>query len=159
MLQPGKDLPFLAESFPKQIGGKGQVDQFDGDLLLELPIGAMRQIDGAHAAASQQAIKQEGTDSAWIRMESSWPALRLQAAGCRELLFRFASLEQRTNLGGKFLVPLAASLNQFRARFKGGSESLVKDRLNPLKAFRRLFHIRPHPRRHPGGCGGTASFW
>ena len=43
MLQPGQNLPLLTESFAEEIGGKGQVNQFDGDLLLELPVGAMRQ--------------------------------------------------------------------------------------------------------------------
>ncbi len=52
MLELGQNLPFLAEPFPKQIGRQGQVDEFDGDLLLELPVGTMRQLDGAHPATS-----------------------------------------------------------------------------------------------------------
>ena len=63
MLQAGQNLAFLAESLAEKFVARGKIDQFDGDLLLELSVGAMRQIDGAHAAASQQAINLIRTNS------------------------------------------------------------------------------------------------
>ena len=144
MLQSGKNLPFLTKSLPEEIGGKGQVNQFDGDLLLELPIGAMRQINGAHAATTQQTIQQERTDLLHLGCGLS-ASFRLQPAGCRQTFFRFAGLEQRIYLGGKGPVPVASGLNQFRPRSFRSREGLVEDGLNLQKAFRGLVHGSDNP--------------
>ena len=145
MLQLGQNLPLLAESLPKQVGGKGQVDQFDGDLLLELPVGAMRQIDGAHAAAAQQAVKLVGPDSPSIGLTGPRPPSGPNRRDAVRSLFRLAGLEQRTHLGCEFMVLMALGLDQCLTRVIGSGESLVEDRLNPQKSFRRLVHRSDNP--------------
>src|ERR1700685_2360849 len=53
MLQAGENLPLLAESLAEDVSSERQVNQFDCDFLLEMAIGTMRQVNGAHSAASQ----------------------------------------------------------------------------------------------------------
>jgi hypothetical protein len=52
MTETGENLALLAEPLAEKVGHKGQVNQFDGDLLLKLPVGAMREIYGPHAATA-----------------------------------------------------------------------------------------------------------
>jgi hypothetical protein len=54
-------------------------------------------------------------------------------------------LKQESNLGGQFPVPAASVLNQLRARFRREDAGLVKDRLNPQKAFCCLTHLSDNP--------------
>ena len=129
MLEFRQNLPFLTKPFPKQIGGQGQVNEFDGDLLLELPIGAMREIDSTHAAPPQEAVKLIGAD-ALAEGRSLLGHIRSDSAGRGETLFGLAGLEQRPHLGGELAIPPAPGLNQFHACFCASRESLVEDRLN-----------------------------
>ncbi len=50
MIQIGEHLPLLAEALHGVQSPKSGVDQFDGDLLLECLVCALRQVDGAHPA-------------------------------------------------------------------------------------------------------------
>ena len=52
MLESCENLALLTEPFAEEAGRKREVDKLDGDLLLELAIGAMGQIDGTHASAA-----------------------------------------------------------------------------------------------------------
>ena len=54
--QPCEDLPLLQETITEKLGRQRQVDQLDRHLLLELAIFAVRQIDAAHTAATQEAV-------------------------------------------------------------------------------------------------------
>ena len=144
MLQASQNLPFLTKSLPEEVGRKGQVNQFDRNFLLEMPVGAMRQVDSAHAAASQQAIKQISTGP--LRFGCNLPAgFRLQPAKCRFVFFRFAGFEQRIHLGCERPVPFASGLDQFIPRLIWSRESFMEDRLNEQKVFRRLFHLGDYP--------------
>ena len=140
MLQSGKNLPLLAKSLLKDASRKGQVNQFDGDLLLELAIGAMRQIDGAHAATPQQAIQQVGTDRTGFSLSFA-AGSRFQAARGCQAFFRLAGIQKSPHLGDHLLIPITPAFNQLRARFTGSGEGLVEDRLNAQKVFRRFDHL------------------
>ena len=144
MLQLRQNLPFLAKSFPKQIGGQRQVDKFDGHLLLKLPVRPMREINRAHAAASQQAVKLIRPHPL-VNRGIILVKARLGAARCRQALFFLASLEQRPHLGCQFLVPVALGLNEFLPCILGSRKSLVEDRLYPQKPSRRLVHLSDSP--------------
>ena len=134
----------MAEPFSKQIGCKGQVDEFDGDLLLELTVGAMCQVDGAHPATPKQAAKLVGPHplATGLIVRAS---LRPHPAGCVLLFFRLAGIKQRAHLGCELSVLVALCLDQILPRFIGSCESLVKDRLNPQKSFRSLVHLSENP--------------
>jgi hypothetical protein len=134
MLQAGQYLPLLTESLAKQIGRQGHVDEFDRYLLLEVPVGAVRKIDGAHSAAAQQAIDLVRPNPLAIRRNIP-AAVRLPAAACHHPLFRFTGLQQRARLIGQRGVRAALSLDQFRSLFMGSGQSLGDDRLNPVKPF------------------------
>ena len=54
VVEGGEDLALLAEALEESFGGKGQVDDLDGDLFFVLAVGAVREIDGAHAAAAEE---------------------------------------------------------------------------------------------------------
>jgi hypothetical protein len=132
MLQAGKNLPLLAKSLAEQIGRQRQVDQLDGDLLLEVPIGAMRQIDGAHAAAPQQAVDLVGTDLLalgliLVRLAAAPPA-RLRSIA---LPPRRPSAATHTSAASPD-HPRSEPRSNPRA-FIGSVERLVEDRLNPKK--------------------------
>ena len=144
VLQPGENLTFLTKPLPEEVGCKRQIDQFDSDLLLKLPIGAVCQIDGAHAAASQQAIQHERTDA----LESGYgvkASFRFQAARCRQSLFCFASFEQRPDLGREFHVAMTSGFNQFHSRFNGSHDSFVENRFGTQEPFSRFFHLNCDP--------------
>ena len=144
MPQAGQNLPLLAKAFAEEAGGQRQVNQLDGDLLLELPVGAMRQIDGAHAAATQQMIEEVGADLSRFCL-SLTSSLRLCSTGGRLPPFCLASLQQCTHLGRHLRVFRALGLDQFRARRAGSRERLVEDRFDPQKALRCLIHLSCNP--------------
>ena len=50
--KPREDLPLVAEAAQHGVRVHAALDQLDRDLLLELPVGALGEIDGAHAAAA-----------------------------------------------------------------------------------------------------------
>ncbi len=109
MLQSGKYLPFLAKSLLENAGRKGQVNQFDGDLLLELAIGAMRQIDGAHAATPQQAIQHVGANLAGFESEIRAP-LPAPPGEDAAALFRLAGIQNSEHTSATSLwIPIASA--------------------------------------------------
>jgi hypothetical protein len=143
VVEPGEDLPLLAEALAKQVGGERQVNELDGDLLLELPVGAMRQVDGAHSAAAEQAIDLVRADA--LAPERFTRSSFFFAAGLRGLLFFLAGAQQQIHFGRHRGVALALRLNQ---RIPGGGlrrKRLVEDGLNPQKAFRRMLHRSRRP--------------
>ena len=56
MLERGEDLPLgRGSAASTSVGVHAALDQLDRDPLLELPVGALREVDGAHAAAADLA--------------------------------------------------------------------------------------------------------
>ena len=146
MLQSCQNLPLLTKSISEQAGGQREIDQFDSDLLLKLAIGAMRQIDGPHAAPAQQSIQHIRTDC--LGLGSSLAAgFRRQLAGCRKALFNFAGFEQRGHLGSEFLVAVRSGLDQGVPFFAGSRKSLAEDGLDAHEAFCGLVHLSGNPVR------------
>ena len=61
VLEPREDLPLAQEALEDLAAGAAAADQFQGDLLLELPVGALREEDATHAAAPESR-ESAGTD-------------------------------------------------------------------------------------------------
>jgi hypothetical protein len=55
VIQAGEDLPFGEEAAEDLVGVHAALDQLEGDPLLELPVGALGEIDDPHPAAPQLA--------------------------------------------------------------------------------------------------------
>jgi hypothetical protein len=56
MAEACENLALLTESLPEEARHKGKVNQFDGDLLIELTVGAMREIDSPHTSTPDQTV-------------------------------------------------------------------------------------------------------
>jgi hypothetical protein len=108
----------LAKKLPRH----RHVDEFDRYLLVELSVGAMREIDGTHASPPQKSVKFVGSHHRRIP--------RIVRCGCLDLvsvlLFRFARAEQRTQLVHQGSVALAASLQDGGSLRFGYSGDLMK---------------------------------
>lgn len=63
MGEAGKDLALGAEAVAEEISGEGKIDDLNGDLLVELAVGAVSEVDGTHTAAAQQADESVVTDA------------------------------------------------------------------------------------------------
>src|ERR1700722_14461992 len=99
MLQSCKNLPLLAKSLAEDVSSERQVNQLDGDLLLEVAIGAMRQVNGAHSAAALQTVDLVRADATGF---GSGFRVRAQGrSGGRFSLFRGGGFKQRMHLRRK----------------------------------------------------------
>jgi hypothetical protein len=63
MVEIGQNLLLVAEAAENGIGVHATLDDLDGNLLLELIVGALGQIDGAHTAASDFTQNLVGADT------------------------------------------------------------------------------------------------
>jgi hypothetical protein len=100
----------------------------------------MRQIDGAHTAPTQEAVKFVGADApATGRIVLG--GIRARLPGGQQVLLGLAGLEQRTDLGCELTVSMASGLNQRRSRFIGSRECFVEDGLDLPEAFCGLVHL------------------
>ena len=100
----------------------------------------MRKIDGAHAAAAQQAVQHVGANTLARRFRGLALLPFREQRGCALLLFR-AGGEQHTHLGGKFPIPAALRVDQFNTRIAGNRKGLVEDGLDALKTVCLGIHI------------------
>ena len=57
MREEGEDLAFLTEALAEEFARDGDVDELDGNLLVELAVAAVCEVDGAHAAAADEVIE------------------------------------------------------------------------------------------------------
>jgi len=145
VLQTCENLSFLAKSFAEEIGGKGKVNQFDGDFLLKLTVGTMREEDGAHTTPAHESIQLVGADAPWFCFD--FPAnFRASSVRCRFGFLRHAGFEKRVHLIRHLPVAFASHRNQFGPRFFGSFESLMEDCSNAKKGFRCLTHFAGQPR-------------
>jgi len=111
MIQTGQDLPFPPESLAEKIPRQRDVDQFDGNLLLELPVGAMRQVHRAHPAASQNPLELVRTDPAAGLSYSGIRWLTRNVFG-RQVFLRVPGLEEGIGLLQEFDVASAELLHK-----------------------------------------------
>src|SRR5262245_44934827 len=81
MLEPGEDLPLAQEAAQDLVRVHAALDEFEGDALLEVAVGALGEPDGAHAAAAQLFEQAVATDDA----ARDLPRLRTfeQVLGCK----------------------------------------------------------------------------
>ena len=63
MIQPRQDLAFGKKPPPMPFAAQRTAQNLDGDVLLELPVVAMRAVNRSHAARSQHAVANVGTES------------------------------------------------------------------------------------------------
>jgi hypothetical protein len=57
MLEAGEDLPFLQEPAEHVVRVDAALQNLDGDGAFELPVGAVREVDAAHASATDLPVK------------------------------------------------------------------------------------------------------
>jgi hypothetical protein len=139
MIQAGEDLTLQPESFPEQIGGQGEINEFDGDLLLEIAVGAMSRIHGTHAATAYQPIDLVGPDALSFFSAVSIPGQCLQSHGGHHL-FLGACAQKRRDFCDKLGISLATQFDQLRpVAFRQG-ERLVENCFDLLQLFRRKAH-------------------
>jgi hypothetical protein len=146
VLQAGENLALLPESLPKELGGEGKIDELDGDALIELAVGPMGKIDGAHTAAADQAIKPIWADKTLGEGRIGGPGVdarfgkRTCATGLRLLFFFPAGFDQQPDFRGQLRIVLAARVDERGALVSGEFEGLMKDGLHAEEALRSLLH-------------------
>jgi hypothetical protein len=145
--KPCKNLALAAELLPEEVGRKGQVNQFDGDLLLKLPVGAMRKINGAHAAAPDQTVQFVGPDPPWTGQGRRVP-LHFRPAGCRHEFFQLGGFQQRTDFLQQQRIAFAQRLQPCRSKQFRSRQGLVKNAFDAAEGFGRNVH------RGENLCGG-----
>ena len=63
MLERGRDLPLAPEALQRELARHAGPDELDGDLLLELVVGAAGEVDHAHAALPELGEELVGADA------------------------------------------------------------------------------------------------
>jgi hypothetical protein len=129
MFEPGENLALVAEPADREMALVPSADQLDGDALLELLVGADRQIDGAHAAPSDFADELPRTHPGPGQVGLSvFSASRLgvrSSLGLHEIPRRLMRLQQRHDFGPQLLVPGAVRAQEGLALRRGFVESPV----------------------------------
>ena len=138
MVEPGEDLAFEPEPFSEKVGGQGQINQLDGDLLIEIAIRAVSHIDGAHAAAPDEPVNLIGSDAGLLLVRACM--MRLPQAGGGEQLFLGAGFEKRMHFGHEGGVSPARCFNQSLPIALGQRQRLIEDGFDSRQHFGRSAH-------------------
>jgi hypothetical protein len=114
-------------------------------VLIELPVGAVGEVDGAHAAAAEEPVKFVRTDSAGSRLgeDRRFRAGSVEGAGAArggEVFFIVAGDEQRAHLGEEALVPLALGLEDRLALLVRHAKGGVEDGFSAREEFEGILH-------------------
>jgi hypothetical protein len=143
-MQAGQDLSLLAKPLLEQFRCKGQVDKFDGNLLLELPVCTVCKVDSARSAPPEQAINFVWTKA--LALQPILPAAPVLAlVRGRAQFFSLTAIQKQSNFFNHCLVPAASGREQIITQFLGNFESLGKDCLDLEKMFCRLDHLEKAP--------------
>src|SRR5450631_4243479 len=89
MIEPGENLTLKSESLSEKVSGQRQIDQLDGDLLLETTVCAMSRVHGAHTSAPNEPIDFIRADTLSVVIGNG-VKVRLFKAGLGKQLFRRA---------------------------------------------------------------------
>src|SRR5437773_1586601 len=108
MLKIGQNLPLDSKTAQHFVGIRAPLENFDRDALFKLSVGALRQINGSHTAASEFADNRVSTDAL------ADPIAFVSPQPCRRELCKFF---ENSGIAGEELFRFVEEGGVVRARF------------------------------------------